>query len=196
MLASHNSWTYLKPRKWWMKLIGFTARCQNINIFKQEKYNIKCFDLRVRINSEDIAMCTHGLMEYCPVQDILPSMEYLNNLAVQKDTHYYIRILHDVRNKKQYENSSAKLFSEWCSKLEKDFPALYFFGGNNLYNNEVDYTFNRNYSIYGHYGSVTPPTWFWGLFPWLYAKLHNHSSEIPKDCSDTFCMIDFVQYWD
>ena len=30
-LASHNTFTYLTPRKWWGRLLAFTARCQRVD---------------------------------------------------------------------------------------------------------------------------------------------------------------------
>ena len=37
MIASHNSWTFGTPKKWWQKIINFTSKCQTLNI--QEQYN-------------------------------------------------------------------------------------------------------------------------------------------------------------
>ena len=65
ILGSHNSWTYLTPKKWWMKLISFTAKCQDYHIYDQYyRYGVRCFDLRVRFNSDGKAIISHGIIEY------------------------------------------------------------------------------------------------------------------------------------
>ena len=49
ILGSHNSWSYLPPKHWWMWPIHFMAKCQRVDIREQyEKYGVRCFDLRVR----------------------------------------------------------------------------------------------------------------------------------------------------
>ena len=58
MLGSHNSMTYLKPQKWWMKLINFTSKCQNKNIEEQYAAGVRYFDIRVCIGEHD-TMPTH-----------------------------------------------------------------------------------------------------------------------------------------
>jgi len=65
ILGSHNSWSYLTPTKWWMKVIRFTAKCQKADIKTQyEVYNVRCFDLRVRFNDYKLPIVAHGIVEY------------------------------------------------------------------------------------------------------------------------------------
>ena len=44
ILGSHNSWTYLSPKKWWMKALAFTAKCQKYDI-KTAKKHLEKFEI-------------------------------------------------------------------------------------------------------------------------------------------------------
>lgn len=69
-LASHNSLSFTKPRKWWEKLINFTAKCQSHDIQTQYIDGVRLFDIRLRRDwvscySHDYdAIAAHGLIEY------------------------------------------------------------------------------------------------------------------------------------
>ena len=52
-IGSHNSITYATPRKWWMKLFAWAARCQEIPIEEQFKMGIRLFDFRYKINAKN-----------------------------------------------------------------------------------------------------------------------------------------------
>ena len=65
ILGSHNSWSYLPVRKWWMKPLTFAAKCQDLNIKDQYNiYNVRCFDLRIRFDENDGLIVAHGIIEY------------------------------------------------------------------------------------------------------------------------------------
>ena len=66
MIGSHNTMTYLKPHKWWMKLINFTSKCQSKDIEEQYAAGVRYFDIRVCIGEHD-SLPTHyghGLIRY------------------------------------------------------------------------------------------------------------------------------------
>ena len=114
IIGSHNSWSYYRPKKWWMKLIAFTAKCQNRNVIKQyEKYNVKCFDLRVRFKNNKLIVA-HGIIEYdISENDLFETLEYLN---LKNDVS--IRILHEVRTKKQYTKEKSVQGENWAKVLK------------------------------------------------------------------------------
>lgn len=66
MTGSHNTMTYLKPQKWWMRLINFTSRCQNKDIDAQYAAGVRYFDIRVCIGKDDTLpeYYGHGLLRY------------------------------------------------------------------------------------------------------------------------------------
>lgn len=65
ILGAHNANTYLRPRKWWMKLINFTSKCQKLTINDQFKHGVRYFDLRIRYDKKlGMFINCHGLVEY------------------------------------------------------------------------------------------------------------------------------------
>lgn len=65
ILGAHNANTYLEPRKWWMKLINFTSKCQKLTINDQFKHGVRYFDLRIRYDKKlGMFINCHGLVEY------------------------------------------------------------------------------------------------------------------------------------
>ena len=65
-LGSHNSLTYLKPKKWYMCFFRFVAQCQSKSYEEQFESGIRMFDVRLRPskNINDEPIIAHGLMEY------------------------------------------------------------------------------------------------------------------------------------
>lgn len=189
IIGSHNSWTYLKPKRWWMKLISFTARCQDFNIINQY-YNlgVKCFDLRVRFKNNNLIVA-HGIIEYnISKEELLSNLEWMN-----KFDNIYVRIIHEARNKKQYTEESVKEFIKFCSELETKFKNIKFWCGKNLYNWTNDYTFNYNPSCEEKYASVCSPKIIDDWYPRWFAKKNN--KKIIKEGTDKdILLIDFVNY--
>lgn len=189
-LASHNSWSYLKPKKWWMKLIRFTAQCQDVDIKTQyEKYGVRCFDLRLRLNESGELNIVHGIVEYDYTYDNLKQdLEYLNNC---KDC--YIRMVHDVRTKKEYTILALAWFKCYCAKFKNTFPNITFWCGENLYTHTKDYHFGPDLACEEKYASVRKPKLIDDWYPKLYA-IFNNKKNIKKGTDKQFLMIDFINY--
>lgn len=65
ILGAHNANTYLEPRKWWMRLINFTSKCQKLTIYEQFKHGVRYFDFRIRYDKKfGMFINCHGLVEY------------------------------------------------------------------------------------------------------------------------------------
>ena len=169
ILGSHNSWSYLKPQKWWMRLLSFTAKCQCKTIEEQyEKYGVRCFDLRLRyINGE--AYVVHNDFVYGKFWgEISQTLQWLND---KRDV--AIRVIHDVRTKSKYKPLSVKLFKDDCKRLEEEYPNILFWNGKNLYNLEYDYNFEYFPKCIEKYSSVCPPRILDDWLPFLYATIKN-----------------------
>lgn len=184
-LASHNSWSYLTPKKWWMKLLRFTAQCQDVDIKTQyEKYGVRCFDLRVKFNDSELVV-VHNLIEYKITEDeLLDDLDWLNSKG---DTG--VRVLLDIR--KEFSDKQRKLFIEFCNKIHILFKNIIFYEGRNLYNWKIEYDFKNNFSCEDYYASVCYPKIIDDWFPRLFAKFNNKKI---KDTDKEYLMIDFVNY--
>lgn len=191
-LASHNSWTYLSPKKWWMKLLSFTAKCQNLNIYDQYKLGVRCFDLRVRFSKSGDMILAHGIIEYDYSEfNIVEDLWFLNKLSTD-DFPIYIRVVNEVRNQKHDTIENEKRFEKLCRKFECLFPNLRFWYGMNLLKHQrVVYRFQNNPSCEELYASVTKPKIIDDWFPWLYARFNNKKN-LKKGTDKDFMLIDFV----
>ena len=185
ILGSHNSWSYLPVKKWWMKPIAFMARCQSVDIRKQYKLGVRCFDLRVRFDSDGNMIVAHGIIEYKDAH-VLIALMWLDD---RKDC--YVRVLHEARSEKQYTKYSVESFKKFCYMLENNFKNTRFWCGRNLYNWEIDYRFDYDPSCDEKYGSVSKVKLLYGWWPWLYAMVHNKKI-YAQGTDNEILLIDYV----
>lgn len=187
-LASHNSWSYATPKKWWMKLLRFTARCQDVDIKTQyEQYNVRMFDLRLRFDKDKTRKIVHGCIVYdLDISDYYDTLNYINN---KKDC--IVRVVLDIRTKKQNTPYQAERFYKECDWLKAIFPNIKFTSGQNLLTKEVIYDFGNTENCIERYSSVCPPNIIDDWYPRFYAKLHNHDNIITYANAE-YLMIDFV----
>ena len=195
VIGSHNSWSYLRPRKWWMRLIAFAARCQRVDIRDQYlKYGVRCFDLRVRTDKLGRLVVAHGPIVYTFTAD-----KIYNDLAwLDSKGDCYVRVLHEVRDCKKYTADSVRSFVAFCERIEDSYRSIKFWCGRNLYNWQKDYIFGDFFSWEEEpsceetYGSVVPgKKWLYGWWPWLYAVTHNKAIKT-KGTDKDILLIDFV----
>ena len=195
VLGSHNSWSYLPVRKWWMKPLAFMARCQAVDIKTQYELGVRCFDLRLFFDKdhictgdgEQVMYVAHGIFRYEITSDELE--DHLRWLNEKGDC--YVRVLHEVRTKSQYTKMTSIAFRMMCSFYRDKYTNIRFWNGRNLYNEEKDYDFGDDPSNDGKYASVCSPRLIDDWWPWLYARLHNR--KIRKEGTDKeILLIDYV----
>lgn len=188
LLGSHNSLTYLKPKKWYLKPLAFMAKCQGVDYRSQyQEHNIRLFDLRICFNKKNALEVRHGMMVY----DISENgvLEFINFLNTKGDC--YVRIIleeNNIQKKKSYAKKSEECFIAYCEFLEKSFPDVKFFCGRRKYDWKCLYQFKNNeVPMLDMYSSTTrlignahynnffskfkniADDWF----PAIYAKTHN-----------------------
>ena len=185
ILGSHNSWSYLPVRKWWMKPIAFMARCQSVDIRTQYEMGVRCFDLRIRYN-EDGLIIAHGIIEYdYSIGSLIRDLEWLNEKG-----DCYVMLLFEARNLCQYNGLDASRFRNFCKHMESYCNTIHWWCGRNLYNWIVEYDFGDDPYCDEKYGSVSDLKWLYGWWPWLYARLHNRKNL--KEGSEGILLIDYV----
>ena len=187
--GSHNSWSFLKPKHWWLRPFAFTARCQNIDIEKQYLlYDVRCFDLIINFDKKGELYICHGPLRYKYTEDdLIKDLTFLNNRTEQ----CYIRILYDVRTKNGYTEEEAQLFRDKCKEYEEMFPRLTFWCGRNIVNWTVEYDFSYKPKCIEKYSSVCPPKYLDDWYPWIYAKINNKKIKQMKLDADIL-LFDFV----
>lgn len=189
VIGSHNSWSYLTPEKWWMKLLRFSARCQDVDIETQyEKYQVRCFDLRISFNGGKLII-SHGIIRYkISMYELSKQLKWINSKG-----DCYVRVIHEVRKKSKYTYLNRETFRMFCKNLEVLYPNIKFWCGRNLYNWNNDYLFKYYPSCEEKYSSVYKPRYLDDWFPRLFAYINNKSI-IKKGTDKDILLIDFVNY--
>ena len=184
MIGSHNAWSFLKPKKWYLRPFAFMAKCQDKNIQKQYAAGSRYFDLRIRFDKHMDPVICHGAMEYkyTPKQ-----LEYdFKWLDFQGDA--YIRIILELRGKYAgTENWQKLLFLDYYNYLHEKYPSIVFLNGATLPSGEKVLDL-EDLPIAEMYSSVCPPKLLDDWIPIIYAKLHNKKNM--KKYSDL--LMDFV----
>ena len=188
ILGSHNSWSYLPVKQWWLRPFSFMSRCQQVDIRTQhEKYGVRCFDLRLYCNNGKSIAIAHGLAIYkYGESQIMDDIDWLNDKG-----DCYVRILHEVRNKKQYNEQNIRRFCSFCQQIEDKYKNTKFWCGRNLYNWEFDYHFKHSPSCEEKYASVCSPKLIDDWYPWLFARTNNKTI-LSKGTESDILLIDFV----
>lgn len=187
-LASHNSWSYLPPTKWWMRPFSFVAKCQSKNIREQYKEGVRLFDLRIRFDKDGALVLAHGLMEY-DADGLEADLRWMNN---QLD----VVIVQVVLELFLYNRSQEIDFISWCKTMRLRYKNVIFVG----FHRKFDWVSllddkHENLSITGCFASAPSNKWYSkinDLWPWLWARLHNKQVlEAYKDY-DGWVMMDFI----
>lgn len=115
MLASHNTFTYLTPKKWWMRLINFAARCQSNDIDTQYSHGARFFDIRIKNihkdNDENIRYDYGHTVSSYPVTFGVNDLETI----IVKYPDIRLRV---VCEDGSYNESGKELFTLWISVLK------------------------------------------------------------------------------
>lgn len=177
-----------------MWLLGFTAKCQNLSIEQQYEQGIRLFDFRIRFDKNNSIVIAHGIIEYqISLTELTQIFRFLDRKAAKGET-IYIRIFHEIRNKKAHSRYKVHLFSTYCRYFEDTYTYIKFFGGYNLLPNwSRDYIFrNSDPSIEEYYASVRSPKFIDDWWPWFYAIRNNKRIRNLKTEKE-FVMIDFIE---
>lgn len=204
-LASHNSLSYVKPKRWWEKLINFTAKCQLYDIEAQYQKGVRLFDIRVRRDDSSYgaysAKSGHGLITYniC----IIDVLYVLDSLSTKEDP-VYIQL--NLENRKQEEDKDFIWFEELFKTFAKDYSNLIFCGGyakhpwRKIVDCEDPTIDQKNWEFMNFKWQPTTKEkikrFFANLFhfsPKYWAKKDNQKYKSAGTSAD-FLMLDFIQY--
>lgn len=184
ILASHNSMTYLRPTKWWMRLFNFMAKCQRINIQEQYDLGVRMFDLRVRRAVRGL-MFAHNLQTYGTHFDVIQALEFINS---KKDCQVRL-ILEDNK----YDTERVQEFRMFCILSKSKYTNIKFTGGYMKYAWHHAYNFNSDISesdIDQKVASMTGNK-IDDLYPELMSKRKN-KQYYSEGTDKKYLMLDFV----
>lgn len=192
-LGTHNTFTYLPVRQWYLKPFAFTGKCQEVDIWQQYSLGARLFDLRVKFNKYQQPILCHGILQY--EHDI----DFIDNilLKLNKCKGIYVRVILETFRKR---GTQQELFSTYCKYLEKTFENIKFFGGNRKSDWKRIYYFNNcDEDLDGKYSSVTSLfnsnnnllRVLDDLYPKYYAKKMNKTN-IVAGTTHKWLFIDFI----
>lgn len=193
ILGSHNSWSFLPPRKWWQRTLAFTARCQRLNIPQQYNAGVRCFDLRLRRINGDWHV-VHNSFDYANLSSRFDSQDIFKDLlSLNIHGDCLVRVVHDVRREKDYKEEDVRDFVTVCQTLQIMYPGIKFWCGRNLYNWQEDYSFDFKPRCTEMYSSVCSPHLIDDWWPYLYAYRNNAWIRREDYKPDEILLIDFVE---
>lgn len=186
ILASHNTMTYLPPKKWWMKIFKSIYQCQNKTLAEQLEEGVRYFDIRISFDKFDNPEFRHGLINFKGnPYDVL---SYLNK--------YGERIIVRVVLERIKDELDFITFRNFCSKIVKEYLNILFVCGEYKKTKEAIYPFNQYTGILGPsvvemYGSVRGKG-LERIFPKLYAKKYNERLINAYENDYRYLMLDFI----
>ena len=199
--------SYLTPKKWWMKLGKFMAKCQNKTIEEQYKAGARWFDLRIAIpknaDAGQPSFC-HGLVDY-KGRSVESVLEFLNK---KKDA--YCRIILE-----KGDNDAELIFKFWVKQWMTSYPDVQVIqiarkghwvnvmepNATNPFELKDKYaSANGHYPQYQNWpGILRYKTWSGyildDLWPWIYARFHNKKNIKEHKNQDIVLLVDFVGNW-
>ena len=192
IIGAHNAWSYLRPKKWWMRLISFSARCQRCNIKEQyEKHNVRCFDLRIRFREGKPIIC-HGIVEYdYSYEDLLEDLRWLHSKG-----DVTIRLLLELRSikKKEWDNQKKLFKTFFITILQIFFPTFKYVDGRSLPDSDKIIKTIPDGKETEDYASVSTPKYIDDWIPILYSWWHNKiARKTPSD--KDIMLLDFVDIY-
>lgn len=192
--------SYQPPKKWWAKLLKFTAKCQSAKLEDQlKKYNCRVFDFRVRWSDNGDLVFAHGPIEFHG--HVMTYLRFLNFMAKDINEPIYARIILESNSPMKDQDEQEEQFIRFCKKIQDEFQRITFFGGRRKYDwaklyefytvePELDDKYSSTTELFGgKHGSLRAK--LDDIWPWLYAKLHNKKNRkigTTKDC----LFLDFV----
>ncbi len=181
-LGTHNSMSYLPPKKWYLYPFRFIARCQSKSIEEQyEKYGVRMFDLRITFKNL-VPEFRHGLIAYKgSVED---TIKYLNSL----NDKIYVRLTLETSKEDTIQEG---LFTCLCSRWKTQYKNIKFFNGRRKFDWKQIYNFGtKEPKITQLISSMTWKKWD-DWFPYLYARIMNKKN-ISNYKKKDWLLIDFI----
>ena len=194
--ATHNSFSYLEPRTWWMKLGNFIAKCQDKTIEEQLK-TVNYIDIRIGIkcydDESDIFLC-HGLVKYKIPKPYLNCVDFLVDKLKDRKGLVCRLVWDDTYDKSE---KALSLFRDVYNEIKQRLPDIIIppvyrksiwliipeFGGEDV-------------KVIEKHSSVDRDVFFLPLFPRMYATCFNleNIEEFSESSvvNDSYLMIDFI----
>lgn len=204
ILGSHNSWSYLPIKQWWLRPFRFMYQCQEETITSQiSNWDCRFLELRVSFDKKKQIQFSNGRANF--TGDVYSRLADLLQLAMVSNRRIYILVVLEKRVHKQ----SINLFRQFCKNIHQNYASkskkfillgaydkktgnkLYYFGSEKHKVNNV----SLRHSSVGK-------NWLLRLYPKAFAALYNmdlitkfkeeHWSTLNRD--EDVIIMDYINY--
>ena len=195
ILASHNSYSYLKPAELWMYLALPFSRCQTLSIIEQYEAGVRLFDLRLAPDEVHGGIrVAHGLVKFrVSPNELNETLKFLNWKGQHEHAKIYVRVLMEPRKPNTIQEQA---FAACCRIIMRRFSNIRFYGGHGAHKENwriCYFSFIRpNPSVIEDYSSVKCKG-IRKILPRLYARKHNAEIRAEYEASEAFLMIDHIE---
>ena len=124
--------TYLKPTKWWMRMLNVFAKCQCYDLDTQFENDARCFDIRVSYNWRTSRWeFRHGHIVYVLEDTDQRPLDYaLDTIAQLGQKYNTIPIVRLILERTKDEKTESHMFTLLCKDVEDDYKdKIIFIGG-------------------------------------------------------------------
>lgn len=180
-LGSHNSMTYLKPKKWYLYPLRFMAQCQDMTLEEQYEYGIRHFDLRISYTKDDRLEFRHGLIAY--EGNVLKYLDWLNS----RPEPVYVKLWLELSKE---DLKQEELFKSHCMLFENNYTNIRFYGGRSKKKLNLYQFKNAEPNHQACFASLQAPL-IDDLWPKRYSKKHNKKAK--ETCTADLLILDFVE---
>lgn len=185
-LGTHNSMSYLPPKKWYLYPFKFIAKCQNISIEEQYRLGIRMFDIRVSYDKYNNAEFRHGAMAF--KGNVNEVLSYLNSTKAR----VYVRLILEIEDTNDVLRQECLFISD-CSEWENTYKGITFFCGRRKFDWEQVYKFKANdIEVIQKVSSMTG-TILDNWCPWFYARINNKKNYKEWNANN-WLLLDFIEY--
>lgn len=158
MLGSHNSFSYLPIRAWYLWILRPWVRCQDLDIGEQYAQGVRYFDLRLRFGKKGEPQVVHNFTR------LRISPQELERWLAWLDAKggVVMRVVLDVRKPPKDGDALKSYFSTYYDYLFSQYPHIDF-------HSTVAYEAWSLLEVHDEYGSFKHKL----CIPWLWSVLHN-----------------------
>ena len=185
-IGTHNSMSYLPPKKWYLYPFRFMAKCQSRDIEEQYKMGARMFDIRISYDEYGVAEFRHGSMAF--EGNIYSVLGYLNSMPDD----IYVRLILEVKNTKDLCRQEH-LFKLDCEFFESRYNHIIFFCGRRKFDWKQLYKFKADDIELTQKISSMVGTKIDDLWPWIYARIFNRKNFNRRN-KDKWLLLDFIEY--
>lgn len=182
-IISHNTFSYLPVRQWWLRPFAWMARCQDLLDMGADGY-----DIRVRFRDGE-AVFAHGLIEYDDSVSLW--LKHIRTATKGKPVRVLLETTPFMSRRQRAEQKA--LFWVFCDRISDLYRNVTFYGGwpRDEWRCKVYDFGTKEPDVTEMHGSVSGNKLnCLRLKSW--ARKHNH--EIIENAKTEYVMIDFVEY--